>query len=300
MGWKWDHLNKDDKLLLVERNVARDKNLFRTPADISDPQVGMLHNYEVCTEVVTWQWPGDDRVFLIPIELFDHAKFGGLTRDIISFLGQLFRDSRYPENMMVTASLRQIAGGIGLSWNGGRVGEQIEKVLAFARCLTVNNYQIIEELNKNYTVKKERRETFGFVDRVSRIAIDNSMPVPRNKQKYEIYLSRLYSYALRNLPPAPLPAKALEVAHSAPWRIQGAVKNIAYYLAGRVPQNEVRLLLPTAREICGFAERSDGKVARTQKSIEHVLSVLSPTMISDYQYDTAGYNILLSGKTTKK
>jgi hypothetical protein len=296
MAWQWDNLNDNDKVLLVDRNMARDRNLFRSPSEIGDPQVGMLHNYEFCSEVITWQWPGDDRVFLVPLELFHNAKFGGLVRDVIAWCGQKFRDDHFPENRKISAHLRGVAEGIGLSWNGGEVRQEIDKILAFARCFTIQNYRVIDELTKSGQVKGETRVIFGFINMVGRATIRDCRAIPRNKQWYDIELSKVYCKALRQLTPAPLPVKALEVAHCAPRKIRASIKNMAYYLAGRVPQREVRLLLPTCREICNLVEQPAKYEYQTRQAVEKVFSSLFPIMISDYSYVNKGYDIQLAGK----
>ncbi len=288
-GWQWEC---GSEILHIDRNIARDRNMFAVPL-IDDPPIsqGQLHNGQV-VGVVAWQWPGDDRVFLVPAELFYVTRLGGLVRDVISATGQLYRDQGFPAQ--VTTSYRKIAELLGLSFNG-RVANEIEMCFAYARCFTVQNHPIIIQLDKTGKVRKQDKVVFGFIDYIARADIRDGKKIPKNRAPINIVLSNLYATALRELPPAPLPVAALEAAHRAPWKLATPAKNLAYYLAARVPMREIRLLLPTLRDILGFTERSDGKTTRTRKAIENVMNILYSVMISDYQYADDGYNITLSG-----
>lgn len=296
--WEWDF---GGRVILSERNVARDRNIFRVPkkekVENREIKLATLHTGEA-KNTVAWKWTNDDRNFLIPVELFEKSKLGGITRDIISYVGQLFRDQHYPEDLKVKAYARQIADGIGMAW-GSKIQQEIEDCLALARFFTIQNYQIIQEFYKNNTIKTKSNATFGFIDLVLRATMRDGKEIPRNRQWHEIYLSKLYAAALIDIPPAPIPVRALEAAHQAPWALQVPVKNLAYHLASRVPAPEIRLLMPTLREILCLEDRKDGRVDKTRKSIENVLETLHPIMVNNYNYRNNGYDITLSGNLKK-
>jgi hypothetical protein len=287
--WKWD---VGEKVIVCEANMARDRNMFRAPRE-GRTATEMIHSGERA-DVVTWQWPGDNRVFLIPSEIFQTMAYGGLIRDVLSFVGQCYRDQHYPSDLIVQSSLRRIADGICLSWNS-RVAETIDKCLSFARFYTIRNQDVILMLNKNGTVKNKVSRTFGYVDMVDRVKIWEGKEIPKNKTWYNITLSQMYAAALKELPAAPLPVAVLDAAHAAPWRITPMVKNLAYHLAARVPQREVRLLLPTIRQIAGLVERKDGRTDKTRHSIESALGYLHPVMVSNFQFEKDGYTISMAG-----
>ncbi|MBE3585366.1 MAG: hypothetical protein IMW94_04235 [Thermoanaerobacter sp.] len=287
-GWEWDC---GGRVLYVSRDLARDRNMFRVPPEGYQKEAN-IHTGEI-QDVVTWRWPGDDRVFLVPIELFQAASLGGMIRDIISATGQIYRDQHFPEDRIITTSFRKIADVIGLEFNG-RVADELETCLAYARSFTVYNHPVISQLNKDGTVKKRSKVTFGFVDCVARVDILDGKPVPKNRAPIEITISNLYATALKELPPAPLPCAALEAAHKAPRKLRPAIKNIAYFLAARVPSKKIKLLIPTILEVMGYG-RKDGRIDRCRKPIENVLSKLYSIMIEDYNYTNDGYEIILAG-----
>jgi hypothetical protein len=266
--------------------------MFRVPPE-GLPTIERLHTGEKM-DVATWQWPGDPRVFLVPVEMFQNMALAGLIRDIIASTGQMYRDQHYPQDLMVRSSLRRIADSIGLSINGN-VGKNIDDCLAFARMYTIKNQDIITKLKKDGTVASKDSRTYGYIDMVSRAVMRNGRVIPRNKQWYEITLSQMYASGLRMLPSAPLPVAALDAAHAAPRRIIPTIKNLAYHLAGRVPQAKIRLLLPTIRDIAGLAERKDGRTDKTRRTIESALERLNPVMVANFAYDKDGYTIILAG-----
>ncbi|AEG15202.1 hypothetical protein Desku_1622 [Desulfofundulus kuznetsovii DSM 6115] len=274
-------------------SIARDRNIFLNPK-LSNPipEHGYLHTGQT-TEVVAWRWPGDDRVFLIPAEFIE--KFpGGLARDVVAYIGQAYREQHYPEDLRVKIYLRQLATGIALGW-GTRTKEMLDDCLAFARFFTIQNYPF-SILRKDGTVKTVEKRTFGFVDDVGRVTVWDGREIPPNKQWYNIYLSRLYAEALKTMPAAPFPVAALEAAHRAPRKLITPAKNLAYYLAARVPAQKVRLLIPTIQEILGY---SDTNTTYARRAIENVLNVLHPVMVSNYNFTNNGYDIELSGKPGK-
>jgi len=291
-GWEWEH---EGKIIHADRNVSRDRNIFRVPKAPAEAKktITIIDNQK--KETISWQWPGDNRVFLVPVELFRSTKLGGITRDIVSYVAQLYRNQRFPENRKVSTSARGIAENIGMAW-GSKIKQEIDSCLAYARFFTIQNYQLIEELTKNGTIKTKANATFGFIDMVLRRTMENGVEIPRNKQLHEITLSEVYAAAIRTIPPAPVPLAALEAAHNAPWRLQLPTKNMAYYLSSRVPDREIRLLVPTLRDIAGF---NPYRTDRTRKSIESTLEILHPVMVNNFTYTNDGYNILLSGKTKK-
>jgi hypothetical protein len=292
--WKW---NTDGKVITCEANMARDRHMFRVPPE-GLPATERLHSGER-VDVVTWQWPGDERVFLIPTEICHYmAAHGGLIRDVIAMAGQLYRDQHYPSDLKTHSSLRRIADGVGLSWNS-RVADDLDDCLGFARLYTIRHQEIVTALNKNGTVKSTEIKTFGFINSVSRPGIVDGKRVPKNKALYTIELSDIYATTLRTLPAAPLPVAALEVAHSAPRRVAPTIKNLAYHLSARVPQSKIRLLLPTIREIAGLAERKDGRIDKTKRAIENALERLRPVMVSDFNFVEDGYTIILAGHLMK-
>ncbi|MCL6478822.1 MAG: hypothetical protein K6T65_10435 [Peptococcaceae bacterium] len=248
-------------------------------------------------DVYAWRWEGDERVFLVPLELFEKGVGpSGLARDVISWAAQAFRDEHFPDDRNVYSSGKKIAESIGLAWNG-RNCQAIDDVIGFARYFTIQNYRVVKKVNKKGEVIEEELVNFGFFDETARIGMRNGVRYAPNRRPYRIQLSSRYADAVKNFPPAPVPVAALEAAHAAPWRVQDAVKNIAYHLAARVPAQEVRLLVSTLQEIMLL---SGSRMDKTRKAIENVLSTLYPVMVKDYQFSNGGYNILLSGKDVKK
>ena len=288
-GWEWDY---GGRVMYVTRDVARDRNIFRVPSEGYQKEKN-IHTGEI-RDVVTWRWPGDERVFLVPIDLFQVASLGGMIRDVVSATGQIYRDQHFPENRIITTSFRKIADIIGLEFNG-RVADELELCLAYARSFTVYNHPVITQLNKDGTIKKRSKVTFGFVDCVARVDILNGKPVPKNRAPIEITISNLYAAALKELPPAPLPCAALEAAHKAPRKLRPAIKNMAYFLAARVPAKKVKLLVPTMLEVMGYSGRKDNRMDRCRKPIENVLSKLHSIMVENYYYTNDGYEIILAG-----
>lgn len=299
--WQWEYNIENQQCLHVNRDIARDRKMFLMPdKDNIIIQKNRIHTGEI-KEVVVWRWGTgerfkyDDRIYLIPVKLFDSVKLDGLVRDVIAWCGQTYRDQCFPDDLRITATLRQIANGIGMAWNS-RVATQLDDILAYARFFTIQNYRIIDELAKNGEVKKQRRVTFGFLDMIGRVTTYDGKTLSRNKQWYEIDISKMYATALRILPSAPLPIAAIEAAHTAPWRMQGAMKNMAYHLAARVPTQEVRLLIPTLQEILC---RKPEKECKFRKTVESVLTYLNPVIVRDFSFNEGGYNITLNGKIVK-
>ncbi len=290
-GWEWDY---SGRIMHIPVDLARDKNMFLRPQIQEYPALQHpVHTGQVM-DVVAWQWPRDERVFLIPREFLGKIP-GGITRDVIAYVGQVFRDRGFPENLLVQIHLRQLAAGIALGW-GTRTKELLDNCLAFARFFTIQNYPV-SVLGKNGAVKSVEKRTFGFIDDIGRVTMWDGRKVPVNKQWYNIYLSRLYADALKTLPLAPFPVAALETAHRAPRKLVTPIKNLAYYLAGRVPAQKVRLLLPTIQEILGY---SDSNITYARRAIENVLKTLYPVVVSDFGFKDNGYDIVLSGKPVKK
>ncbi|MCL6560242.1 MAG: hypothetical protein K6U74_15905, partial [Firmicutes bacterium] len=198
-SWHWDC---GGCILHLPAEISRDRNMFIRPQKQKYP----VFQYSVHTgqvmDVAAWQWPGDERVFLIPHEFIEKIP-GGIARDVIAFVSQLFRTQGYPENLRVQIYLRQLAAGIALGW-GSRTKEMLDNCLAFARFFTIQNYPV-SVLGKNGTVKSVEKRTFGFIDDVGRVTVWDGRKIPQNKQWYNIYLSRLYADALKTLPAAPFP-----------------------------------------------------------------------------------------------
>lgn len=294
-GWEWEH---GCKIIHADRNISRDRNIFRVPRSPAEAKKSITIVDNQKTEVISWQWPGDNRVFLVPMELFRTAKLGGITRDIISYAAQLYRDQKFPQDRKITTSARGIAEGIGMSW-GSIIKREIDNCLAYARFFTIQNYHLIQELAKNGTIKTSANATFGFIDLVLRPTMINGIEIPKSRQWYQITLSEVYAAAIRTIPPAPVPLAALEAAHSAAWRLQIPAKNLVYYLSSRVPDKEIRLLLPTLRDICNFTTTDSERTDKARKSVENALKVLHPIMVENFTYKSDGYDIILSGNVKK-
>lgn len=296
-GWKW---NCGGRILLADRNVARDRNMFRPPKipdDKISPQSGLTHTGER-TNVIAWQWPGDNRIFLVPVELFAQTRLSGLVRDLVAATGQLYREQGFPADRQVSTSYRQICAMLGLAYNG-RVAQEIGMGFAYARCFTIVNHPVIIEITKSGRIKKEVKTTFGFLDQVTQASIIDGRKVPVDRAPVTVVLSEMYAAALQLLPSVPVPVAALEAARRAPWRLVGPAKNLVYYLSARVPAQRVRLLLPTLLDILGLTGSGDGHASRQRETVENVLEVLHPTMVLDYRYADGGYDITLAGRPGK-
>lgn len=290
--WTWD---QGGKCLHVSRDVARDRNMFLPAPEVGAERKMYVHSGEHM-DVCAWRWEGDERVFLVPMELLRRGVGpSGLARDVIAWSAQAFRDHHFPDDRNIYSSGKKIAESIGLAWNG-RNCQAINDVIGFARYFTIQNYQVVKKVNKKGEVTEYERVNFGFFEETARVCMRNGVEFAPNKRPYRIQLSERYAAAVKNFPPAPVPVAALEAAHAAPWRLQDAVKNLAYHLAARVPMVEIRLLIPTLQEILGITGRED----KNRKTIEKSLTILHPIMVNNFQYIDGGYNILLSGKDVKK
>ncbi|WP_334110873.1 hypothetical protein [Thermodesulfitimonas autotrophica] len=290
--WTWDQA---PAVLYAERNVARDVKLSRCPDQAVQKCGQPLHTGEI-KDALRWQWPGDadDRVFLVPADLLEIVKPSlPLSRDLIIVVGHLFRIQHYPENRMIETSFRQLTELLALEWAGGKTVEALDNALTLARWLTIKNYPVIRKLYPNGQVKELSHDTVGFIDRVSRIVIRNGKEIPANKQPLEIYLSETYALAIKKLPAAPIPITALEVAHKAPRRIRTPIKNLALYLASRVPLQQVILSKEKLADILGYTNLRNDKFL---PAAERVLKALHPVMVNDFTLTKEKTEIVLAGK----
>lgn len=309
-GWEWDC---GGKMLLMNRDLARDRLLFSPPRDDNDNQITLgkleapidLHTGEKLEQRgLYWKWPGDGRVFLIPLDLAERAGLLGLARDVVAYLTRCYvLEQRGTGDKEIEFYIHELADALGLAWRGRDTVEALSRALDLGRALTVRNMPVRVKTkvpaNKNRTKFKEvvevKQITFGFLDGWGRTVMRDGRPIPKNKQPCSAFLSRWYQHMLDKFPVAPVPAAAIEAANNAPARIRGAVKNLAYHLAARVPapEGKVRLLLTTLQEIChtnGYRWPSE-----IRKSLENIMKILHPTLIRDFSYKKNGYNIILAG-----
>lgn len=290
-GWEW---NCGGRVLLAERNVARDAKLAWIPEQ-GENKTAAVHTGEKI-QAITWQWPGDNRVFLVPSEVLDAlARNVSLTKDVIIAVGHLFKKQHYPENRMFETSYRQLAELLALRWAGKRLIEDLDDALTLARWLTIRNHPVIRKLYPDGRIKELSHDTFGFIDRVSRIEIRDGHKIPRNRQPLEVCLSEMYAFVIKKLPAAPVPVAAIELAHKSPQRLRTPVKSLVYYLASRVPLKKIQLSLTTLAGILGYRNQRKDKLRRAN---ENVLKILYPIMIRDFQNQGDGdvYEIILAGK----
>lgn len=295
-------------MLLFNRDLARDRYLFTPPREARKEQTEApidLHDaHRIDQPGLRWEWPGDGRVFLLPIDLAERAGLLGLTRDVVAYLTRCYvMEQRYTSDREIRFYMRELANVLGLTWRGKDTIEALAHALDLGRSLTVRNMPVRVKTsiptNRARTKFREvieiKRITFGFLDSWGRTATINGKPIPENKQPCFAHLSHYYQLMLDKFPVAPVPAAAIEAANNAPPRIRGAAKNMAYHLAARVPtpDGQVRLLLSTLQEIChiqGYRWPSE-----IRKSLEKVMGILHPVMIRDFCYERDGYNILLAG-----
>ncbi|MGB9887683.1 MAG: hypothetical protein ACPLRW_11915 [Moorellales bacterium] len=293
-GWEWDC---GGEVLLSERNVARDARLAQVPARGYE-QDGIVHTGER-ELVVTWQWPGDGRVFLVPARILELVpRHIGLARDIIAVTGHLYRQQHYPDNRTVTTSYRQLAEMLRLEWAGQRLVNDLDEALLIARWITIRDYPVIRKLFPDGHIKEQSRYTFGFINHFARLEIREGRKIPRNLQPLEIGLSEMYAHAIKILPAAPIPLAALEATHVAPRSLRIPAKNLVYYLASRVPLQHVKLSLATLVEILGYRNSRKYEI---RQSIERVARILEGVIIRDYTYDQANdvYTFVLAGKPSQ-
>jgi hypothetical protein len=228
----------------------------------------------------------------------------GLSRDVVAYITKVALSER---STSVDFWLRELAGALGMRWYGETTADALCSALDVARMMTVRNMpvrQLVTPPRKKGQKKPPEpgylvvRVTFGFLDSWGRVVEYEKKIIPKNRQWCVAYLSRIYSEIIKKLPLAPVPAKAIEAANAAPPRVRGAAKNLAYYLASRVPSQKVRLLLPTMRDIChidGYRWPSE-----IRKAMENTMQVLHPTIIRDYNYYQEGYDIILAGSLSTK
>lgn len=293
-GWEWEC---GGEVLLSERNVARDTRLAQVPVKGYE-QDGVIHTGERET-VVTWQWPGDGRVFLVPARILELVPRNmALARDIIAVTGHLYRQQHYPDNHTVITSYRQLAEILRLEWAGQRLVNDLDNALLIARWITIRDYPVIRKLFPDGHIKEQSRHTFGFIDHFSRLEIREGRKIPRNLQPLEIGLSDMYAHAIKTLPAAPIPLTALEATHAAPRSLRVPAKNLMYYLASRVPLQYVKLSLATLTEILGYRNPRRYEV---RQSVERVARVLEGVIIRDCAYDQANdvYTFILAGKPSQ-
>lgn len=302
--WEWEC---GGKMLLVNRDIARDRLLFASPKgnqEATEAPIDLHDGTRIDQPGLSWEWPGDGRVFLIPLELAERAGLLGLTRDVVAYLTRCYViEQREGSDNEIHFHMRELANALGLTWRGRDTVEALTHALDLGRALTVRNMPVRVKTrvptNRERTKFKEvvevKRITFGFLDGWGRTVMRDGKPIPINKQPCSALLSRWYQHMLDKFPVAPVPAAAIEAANNAPARIRGAVKNLAYHLAARVPapEGKVRLLLPTLQEICHIGGyRWPSEIC---KSLENVMKILHPTLIRDFHYEKDGYDIFLAG-----
>ena len=290
--WEWEC---GGKIIFAERNTARDVKLCQSPRE-GVKKVSTLHTGEKI-QVVSWQWPGDSRVFIVPAEILEIlATYMTLTKDVIITAGHLYREQHYPNNRMIETSYRQLAELLGLEWAGKRLINDLSNALTLARWLTIHNHPVIRKLYPNGRVREFSRDTFGFIDRVSRIEIREGRKIPRNKQPLEIVISEMYASAIKKMPAAPVPVAAIEAAHKAPQRLRTPVKNLTYYLASRVPLERVKLSILTLADVLGYKSQRKDKLRR---ATDNVVNILYGIVIRDYISENDIYTFVLAGKPIK-
>ncbi|WP_027716922.1 hypothetical protein [Desulfovirgula thermocuniculi] len=286
--WEWDC---GGKVLLVEKNAARDSALARVPEEGIE-KTTTTHTGEKVT-AVTWQWEGDKRVFLIPANILEtFITAAPLARDLILIVSHMYREQGFPADRVVVTSYRKLAENLGLAWGGTTTREDLENALLVARWYTIQNHPVIRKIQGG-KVKEKGEITFGFISWWERLTMVDGRNIPRNKQPLRICLTEPYAWAIVHLPPAPVPALALEAAHKAPRRLKTPVKNLIYYLAARVPLERVSLSTNTLAEILGFQNSHRTELIR---SIENVIKVLHPVMVKNYDRKDDVYEIHLTGK----
>lgn len=312
LKWEWDCRGK---MMFTNRDIARDRHLFIPPREENvekkeiEAPIDLHDGSKINQPGLAWKWPGDGRVFLIPLELAERAGLLGLTRDVVAYLTRCYIiEQRGSGDNEIQFYMRELASALGLAWRGGNTVEALSHALDLGRALTVRNMPVRVKTripaNRHRTKFREvvevKRITFGFLDGWGRTIMRDGKLIPVNKQPCSAHLSRYYQHMLDKFPVAPVPAAAIEAANNAPPRIRGAVKNLAYHLAARVPapEGKVRLLLPTLQEICHFNNdpRRQGEIRR---AVENVFKVLYPVLIRDYEYGKLGYDIILAGSLKK-
>lgn len=289
-SWQWDC---EGNLLLAERNVARDPKISRIPEKGLE-ETGITHTGEKLP-VITWRWPGDNRIFAVPKEILGVLSHNiSLSRDVIIVLGHLFREQHYPKDRIIETSFHELAGKLCLEWAGGRLVSDLEDAILIARWLTIKNHPVIKKIYPDGRVREKVNLTYGFVNYYEKVTVMEGKNLPRNKQPLRICLSELYAFAIKNLPAAPIPVAALEAAHKAPQKLRTPAKSLTYYLASRVPLEKIQLSLSTLADILGYQSQRKDKL---RLACENVLKVLHPIMIRDFQSQNDIFTIVLAGKT---
>lgn len=287
--WEWDC---GGKVLLAERNAARDAKLSRVPTQGKE-KVSVFHTGET-TQAITWQWPGDSRVFLVPSEILDAlARNISLAKDVIIAAGHLYREQHHPNDRVVRTSYRELAEKLGLVWAGGRLVRDLDDALLVARWLTIKNHPVIRKVYPDGRVREKADLTFGFINFYERLTVVEGKTIPHNKQPLRVCLSEPFSYTIKKLPAAPVPVAALEAAHKAPQRLRTPAKSLVYYLASRVPLQRVSLALLTLADILGYQNPRKNELRR---AIENVVKVLHGVVVQDYTVEDDVYTFALAGK----
>ncbi|MGB9792576.1 MAG: hypothetical protein ACPLTR_08385 [Thermacetogeniaceae bacterium] len=228
--------------LHLERNFARDTRMFRLPAK-KDPALEERKTVTRKTEqgeekLVQWQWKGDQRVFVLPLEVLKKMFYSHLSRDVLAAVTTMYLMGKHEGNKVVT-SMREICQMLGLCPNQKNY-ERIEEVLTWLRLFTIyqQNVPMLGEDGKMYWGSR----VFGFCDYAEWVKKDDyGNPLPARKQRVEIKLSDIYvkiitlRYGKRSEKNmlCTIPVAALEAARKLPREHRVPVKNMVYYLAGR-------------------------------------------------------------------
>jgi hypothetical protein len=297
MAWEWEN---SEKIIHTPRQICRDTVYFdfkkpREKKELlqSNAALAFLRNNKKMEKCARWNWPGDGRVFLIPVDMLQYMPETSMFRDVIACISQIYREQGYPNNCLITTSYRQIADSLGLSWHGG-LSREISSLLTFAKYFTIENMKIVTELNKDGTIKNSEFRTFGFVAEWGREDITNGVKIPENKAKVLIDLTKTYADMIKNLVPAPVPVEALIQARTAPRRLISPAKNMIYRLAARVPQQKITYSTDTLRNILGISSKT--RSDKALKTIDSVFQTLYPVMVRDFDLTKDKVTVLLAGK----
>jgi hypothetical protein len=147
---------EEEKDLLLERNVLRDRQMFKIikKQDVNEGNINIRQETDVTDfksnkleTAIAWKWqkdPNKKRDFLIPVGL-GLEKYFVLTdmhfaRDVLAAITTLYCHNK-PKNRTITTTFLEICNYMGVSANG-KTYEGISNSLTFLRAYTIRKHSV--------------------------------------------------------------------------------------------------------------------------------------------------------------
>jgi hypothetical protein len=276
---------EEEKDLLLERNVLRDRQMFKIikKQDVNEGNINIRQETDVTDfksnkleTAIAWKWqkdPNKKRDFLIPVGL-GLEKYFVLTdmhfaRDVLAAITTLYCHNK-PKNRTITTTFLEICNYMGVSANG-KTYEGISNSLTFLRAYTIRKHSVpLEKVKRGV---KMGDIDFGFIDysAVSTEIITPSgdiEPIPVSQRSVKIVFSSCYADLLENSAVHIIPFAAISAARNLPRRHIVPAKNIVYNLSARSGK-KARLKEATLIDIAGLRPE---RPSRGRKAINRILN----------------------------